>query len=215
MNQSAEQSAVTEEVLRRAIENGAAGFALTGSTARAKRTSISDLDYHVIGRRPRVLDLPPDVDVMATAPDRLVEKARAGDDFVQWTVRHGCILDDRGGLFRATAVCIIEEDLWPDGQAKLERLPELIELASRLIASGYRDAAQDQVRAALTAASRGLLLLRGEFPLARDELAQQLDACGARSLARAMRRSIHEELDLSQLREDLAEGSDSSLAVAL
>jgi hypothetical protein len=56
--QTPEQRAITATVMSRAIALGASGFALTGSTARKRRTAISDLDYHVIGRRPDVSDLP-------------------------------------------------------------------------------------------------------------------------------------------------------------
>jgi len=68
--QTSEQRAITATVLSRAIDLGASGFALTGSTARRRRTAISDLDYHVIGRRPDVSDLPGDVDVVATSAAR-------------------------------------------------------------------------------------------------------------------------------------------------
>ena len=57
-SQTPAQQAITATVMRRAIALGASGFALTGSTARKRRTAISDLDYHVIGKRPDVSDLP-------------------------------------------------------------------------------------------------------------------------------------------------------------
>ncbi len=64
-NQTLEQRAITQIVVTRALELGAEGFALTGSTARRRRTTTSDLDYHVIGPRPDVTDLPGDVDLVA------------------------------------------------------------------------------------------------------------------------------------------------------
>src|SRR6266550_2986645 len=64
-NQTAEQRAITETLLGRAIETGARAFALTGSTARDCRTDISDLDYHVIGGRPDSHGLHDEIDIVA------------------------------------------------------------------------------------------------------------------------------------------------------
>ena len=96
--QAPEQRVITATVMSRAVALGASGFALTGSTARERRTAISDLDYHVIGRRPNVSDLPGDVDVVATSVERFRSRLLEGDDFVQWTLRCGCILHDTGPM---------------------------------------------------------------------------------------------------------------------
>jgi hypothetical protein len=37
------------------------------------------------------------------------------------------------GIFREIATAIVDRDLWPDGAAKLRRLPELVSLGARLI----------------------------------------------------------------------------------
>ncbi len=92
-HQTPEQRAVTAVLLDWAMASGAAGFALTGST---------DLDYHVIGSRLDVSDLPGDVDVVATGAARLRVRLLEGDDFVQWTLRFGCILHDAA---RCMTVC--------------------------------------------------------------------------------------------------------------
>ena len=123
-NQTPEQQAITCEVMRRAIESGAAGFALTGSTARNRRTPISDLDYHVIGKRPDVSDLTADVDIVCTSPGQLRRRLLDGDDFAQWTVLLGCILYDTGPL-REAASLIASGALWPNAQRKLERVEAL------------------------------------------------------------------------------------------
>ncbi len=91
-NQTPELRRITDVVVKRAIACGARGVALTGSTARAKRTMISDLDYHVVGARPDVQDLPADVDIYVSPPEKMRAKLQQGDDFVQWTLRCGCIL---------------------------------------------------------------------------------------------------------------------------
>ena len=196
--QTPELQQITEVVVSRAIANGAQGVALTGSTARAKRTSISDLDYHVVGNRPDVRDLPADVDVYESQPDKMRAKLLQGDDFVQWTLCCGCLLYDTG-VFREAAVTVVEQDLWPDGESKLRRLPELRRLAERLIGVGDRDAAQDQVRAALTSAARGVLLQQGVFALARGELPAQLRLVAADSLADSLDAAIYTESPLEEL----------------
>jgi hypothetical protein len=56
---------------------------------------------------------------------------------------------------------------------------------------GDRDAAQEQVRATLTTAARGLLLETGVFPLARSELPGQLKCAGYEPLAEALAWVIH------------------------
>ena len=197
-NQAPELRRVTEIVVARAIAAGAQGVALTGSTARAKRTEISDLDYHVVGSRPNVHDLPADVDIYESPPEKMRTKLLRGDDFVQWTLCCGCILYDTGA-FREAAALIVEQDLWPDGESKLRRLPELRRLAARLISIGDRDAAQDQVRAALTSAARGVLLRRGVLALARSELPAQLKLIGADALAYSLEALIYTEPTLEAL----------------
>lgn len=95
-HQTPQQRAITDTLCHRAIEAGAEAFALTGSTARNRRTYSSDLDYHVVGPRPRHTDLEDEVDVYVGDADRFWSKLRAGDDFVQWTLRFGLIFSTRG-----------------------------------------------------------------------------------------------------------------------
>lgn len=201
--QSATQRTITRTLLERAIALGADGFALTGSTARQRRTAISDLDYHVIGARPDASDLSDEVDVYALDESRTWKKLHNGDDFVQWTLRCGFLLHDCGA-FRRLAAAVVDEVLWPDGLSKLRRLPEHIALTARLISIGDVDAAQDQTRATITSAARGLLLVRERFPLARGELASQLSEIGLASLGEALERTIHAEPTLEELSRYLA-----------
>jgi hypothetical protein len=86
--QSERELALGGQVMGRSLASGALAFALTGSTARGCRTAISDLDYHVVGPRPDVSDLPGEVDVYASIGDQLWTKLRNGDDFIQWTWLH-------------------------------------------------------------------------------------------------------------------------------
>jgi hypothetical protein len=209
--QTAEQRAITAAVMERAINLGASGFALTGSTARRRRTAISDLDYHVIGKRPDVIDLPGDVDVVATSTERFHSRLVHGDDFAQWTLRCGCILHDTGPM-REGAALIVERHLWPDAHRKLDSLTMHRAEVERLIQMGDQDAAQEQLRAMLTTAARGILLKGGVFPLARNELPAQLKRAGHGPLAQALHSVIHATPELEKLEADL-QVLDASLAV--
>lgn len=201
-SQTPEQQAITAAVMRRAIALGASGFALTGSTARKRRTAISDLDYHVIGKRPDVSDLPGDVDVVATSATRFRSRLIEGDDFIQWTLRCGCILYD-GGVMRTGVQLIVEGDLWPSGQRKLDSLAIHRAEVKRLIRMGDQSAAQEQLRAMLTTAARGLLLQARAFPLARKELPAQLEQAGYVPLADALRLTIDSEQGLDEIKAGL------------
>jgi hypothetical protein len=205
--------ATTTTVVDRAVHAAAQAVALTGSTARAKRTAISDLDYHVVGVRPSANDLPADVDIYAGKSDALWAKLDAGDDVIHWTLRCGCILAD-DGILRTAAAKVVDGGLWPDGSRKLARLPELCHLAERLITVGDRDAAQDHVRATLTSAARGLLLIAGVFPLSRSELPAQLEQSRLKGLASALNETIYGEPSLDQLARHVDLLTTGSLARA-
>jgi hypothetical protein len=202
-NQTPEQQAITAIVMTRALDLGAKGLALTGSTARRRRTVISDLDYHVIGRRPDLSDLSGDIDVVATSAGRLRKRLIEGDDFAQWTLRYGCILYDTG-VMREGVRLIVDEHLWPSGERKLRALTDHRREVERLIAMGDRDAAQEQVRATLTTAARALLLGIGVFPLARSELPGQLERAGHKPLGEALSEVIHGAPGLADLAASVA-----------
>lgn len=196
--QTPPQRTVTDTVVERALAAGAEAVALTGSTVRMRRTAISDLDYHVVGSRPSVSDLPGEVDIYVGDRDAFWTKLRGGDDFVQWTLREGCILVD-SGIFRDGLRAIAVEGLWPDPGPKLERLPAHVGLIARLLEMGDRDAAQAELRAALTSAARAVLLAAEVFPLARAELPDQLRAIGGSSLGDALQVLIETEPSLHEL----------------
>jgi predicted nucleotidyltransferase len=197
-NQTNAQRLVTATMLERALSQGAEAVALTGSTARNRRTAISDLDVHIVGSRPRFEDLNEGLDLYATSAEVLWERLRAGDDFIQWTLRFGCILVDHG-VFREALTEISETGLWPDPQRKHDRAEKLLDFAERVTATGDLDAAQDQTRAALTTVARWLLLANGEFPLSRDELSEQILNLGCFDLAAALSRLIDADPSLQEL----------------
>ncbi|HEX5761946.1 MAG TPA: nucleotidyltransferase domain-containing protein [Solirubrobacterales bacterium] len=194
---------LSDSVVERATAAGARAVALTGSTARGRRTPISDLDFHVVGASPVLHGLPGEVDVVADSFERFHRRLAEGDDFVQWTVRLGCVLHDPDRIFQSTYARIVRQGLWPDPRRKFERADALASLAERVIGIEDREAGQENIRGALTSYARGILLVEGVFPLARDELAKQLVERGRAETGRWLHRTIHDDLTLDELRHAL------------
>lgn len=202
-HQTAELVAITAAVESRSHELGAAALVLTGSTARGRRTDVSDLDYHVIGARPRVDDLLADIDLYCDEPAEFGAKLVRGDDFAHWTLRYGCILFD-SGVVRDAATAVGSHDVWPDPERKLRQAKRTLDFAERLVGSGDYRALLEQVRGALSLTARWWLLAHDVFPLARDELPGQLVQTHQIALARALEGSIHNRPDVSALAAALA-----------
>lgn len=179
-------------VVDRARRAAAHGLILSGSTARSRRTAISDLDYHLIGPKPFTRDLSSQLDLHTLTPAELDAYILAGDDFVQWSLRFGLIVFDDGHLRRAAAL-IASCKPWPDPDRKHRHAAKSIDLARRMVASGDRDAALEQTRTALSLAARARLLRAGVFPGARDELPQQLAELGLREAGEALASTIHND----------------------
>lgn len=202
-NQSAELAAFTEVAIGRAHDAGAAAMVLSGSTARGRRTRVSDVDYHVIGATSlRVTDLPADIDLYANDVHRFWTKLRNGDDFAHWSVWYGCVLFD-SGVLREAATYVAEQDAWPDPLRKLRQARNSLDFADQIAESGDYGAALEQTRGALSLVARWRLLSSDVFPLARDELAGQLEQLGQARLAVDLRRSIRERPSLDDLRNAL------------
>lgn len=191
-HQSSDLAAITEAVRERAQAADAAVVVLSGSTARGRRTRVSDLDYHVIGTSfIQVSDLHEDIDLYADDVDRFQKKLREGDDFAHWSVWYGCVIFDTG-VMREAAKYVGEHDAWPDPERKLRQARGALDFAEQMAASGDYAAGLEQVRGALSLTARWLLLSHDVFPLARDELSEQLEQLGHAELALALRRSIRE-----------------------
>lgn len=214
-HQSSELAAITEAVQERARAAGAAAVVLSGSTARGRRTSVSDLDYHVIGISSLwVADLPEDIDLYADNLERFWAKLRDGDDFAHWSVWYGCVLFDSGVIREATRY-VAEHDAWPDPERKLHQARGALDFAEQMAASGDYEAALEQVRGVLSLTARWLLLSHDVFPLARDELPGQLEQLGYVELAYALRRSIRERPSVDDLRDAVARAREVSEAKRL
>jgi hypothetical protein len=171
--QTDELKSVTTEVLARARAAGALSFALTGSTALNRRTRISDLDFYVVGRRPRLPFSDEEIDLHAVAEDEFRRRLDTGDDYLHWTLRFGLILYDCGPL-RSALVRVGRESLWPDPRLKGVQAWRATELAVAILRTGDLDAAVEQCRVAFSLAARWWLLSCGIFPRARSDLSQQL-----------------------------------------
>jgi predicted nucleotidyltransferase len=191
-HQSDDLASVTDAVLERARAAGVEAVVLSGSTARGHRTRESDLDYHVIGASSLdVADLPQEIDLYADEMDRFWRKLRAGDDFAHWSVWYGCVLFD-SGVMREAAAFVADRDAWPDPERKMRQARHALDFAERFVESGDYGASLEQTRGALSLVARSLLLSNDVFPLARDEMPDQLAGLGRARLARDLRRSIRE-----------------------
>ena len=203
--QSSSQRQATETILRRALALGAEAVALTGSTVRERRTAMSDLDLMIVGKRPESSGVREDVDLYTASAKAFWERLVAGDDYIQWTLRFGCILHD-DGILQAASRHIEESGLTPSAERKLAQAHRGLSLARVVLASGDLDAAREQCRAALTTVARWLLIANGVFPLSRDELSDQLLTLDCFDIAAALQRLIHDEPSSTELRSDLQLG---------
>jgi len=198
-------SALHEELVRRARSAGVAALILSGSTARGRRTAISDLDYHLVGARVRTNDLSLELDVHFLSQPQLESELLAGDDFVQWSLRFGCIVFDDGAVRRALRL-MAERQPWPNVERKRSHAAKSLELAHRFVATGDQEGALVQVRTALSLAARARLLSAGVFPLSRAELPAQLRELGLASGAADLAKAIYDSPSLSELADAARRG---------
>ncbi len=203
--QTRSQRQATEAIIQRALVLDAEAVALTGSTVRAQRTAISDLDLMVVGSRPDLGGIREDVDVYAADANAFWKRLLAGDDYIQWTLRFGCILHD-DGILRGASRYIEKNGLTPSAERKLTQARRGLSLARRVLESGDVEAAREQCRAALTTIARWWLIANGEFPLSRNELADQMLTLDCFDLAATLHRLIHDEPSREELNTGLALG---------
>jgi hypothetical protein len=203
--QTPSQRQATETILQRALALGAEAVVLTGSTVRARRTVMSDLDFMVVGERPDCSGVHEDVDVYAASATAFWERLLARDDYIQWTLRFGWILHD-DGILQAASRHIQVTGLTPSAERKLTQAHRGLSLARLVLDSGDVEAAREQCRAALTTVTRWLLIANGELPLSRDELSDQVLALGYSDLATALHQLIHDQPRGEELRTGLEIG---------
>ena len=194
----AELESLHREVVERARAVEAQALILSGSTVRDRRTEISDLDYHLVGRRIETSDLSSELDLHALSEEKLEAELLAGDDFVQWSLRFGCVVFDDGAVRRALRL-LSDRRPWPDVERKHKHAAKSLDLARRFVETGDQDGALQQVRTALSLAARARLLGAGVFPLARAELPDQLEAIGCADAAHVLATTIYGSPSLAEL----------------
>ena len=194
-------------VVDRARASDAKALILSGSTVRACRTEISDLDYHLVGQRIETKDLSRELDLHVLSEEKLESEVLSGDDFVQWFLRFGCVILDDGTVRRALRL-IAERQPWPDVERKRAHAAKSLELARRFVSTGDQDGALVQVRTALSLAARARLLSAGIFPLARAELPAQLETIGCPETARDLEATIYQSPPLAELAVAVRHGEE-------
>ncbi len=190
-------------VCDRARTADAEALLLTGSTVRGSRTSISDLDYHVIGVAISHVDLPADLDIHCVSPATFRIRLDEGDDFTQWSLRFGRVIFDNG-IVRDSLRLIERLGLWPDASRKADQALKSLKIAHAMVQSGDQDAAVEQVRTALTLTARWHLLAAHRFPLSRGELPEQLGQLGLPDLAAGLAATINGYPELEELADFLS-----------
>jgi hypothetical protein len=193
-------------VVAHAQQVGARALILSGSTARGRRTEISDLDYHLVGNKIATRDLSFELDLHVLSAEALRTEILDGDDFIQWSLRFGRIAFDDGTLLEAIRL-MAEHRPWPDIERKRNHATKSLELARRVVESGDQDGALVQVRTGLSLAARAYLLSKGEFPMSRAELPGQLRGAGQTTAARALQACIRGDPPLEVLGAAVREGA--------
>ena len=195
-----------EAVVARARAADANALILSGSTARGRRTGISDLDYHLVGPRPRIDDLAHELDLHVLSRDKLEAEILAGDDFVQWSLRFGRVVFDDGTVREALRL-IAERRPWPDVERKRRHAAKSLEFAGRVVETGDEDGALVQVRTALSLVARAFLLSHGTFPMTRADLPRQMADLGELGFSGALQASIDGHPSLEELAGAVDEGA--------
>jgi hypothetical protein len=160
---------------------------LVGSWPRHKATPRwSDIDLLVIGGSP-----PPHASnglqvIFMTASD-FEGRTMRGDDFTQWALRFGVPLTARD-TWRQLKAELLPLAPWPDYHSKLSQAKTRLNAAKELLAMGDVEAAEEEMRYALSHLARGKLLQARTYPLSKQELPEQLQALGERRLASTLER---------------------------
>jgi predicted nucleotidyltransferase len=159
---------------------------LVGSVARNAETEESDIDILVIEpRRGARVVTEPRVQLFAMTRRQFLDRLRAGDDFPHWVVRFGRVLSDLPDWWSQLLSHPCAQ-AWPDWRRKLKQAESRLSFASRLLASGDEEHAQEEYLLAIRHLARGVLLKRADFPHSQPELARQLRRAGCSDLANAL-----------------------------
>lgn len=174
---------------------------LIGSSAREKQTWRSDIDFLVVTQMclPR-WRVPVDLHVQLETRETFLRKLNEGNDFEAWAVRFGKICTDASGWWHqvlADKGC----QVWPDWRLKVKHARKRQSIASRVLADGDRDAAEEEYLMLAAHVARALLLRAHVFPLSRPEMPAQLVEIGFPEEARLLDRLINGTKDFDKLRQ--------------
>jgi hypothetical protein len=160
-----------------------------------------------VGNKIATRDLSSELDLHVLSTEEIRTEILAGDDFIQWSLRFGRIVFDDGTLLEALRL-IAESRPWPGIERKRDHAAKSLKLARRVVESGDQDGALVQVRTGLSLAARAYLLSKGEFPMSRAELPDQLLAAGETAAAHALQACIEGDPPLDILGDAVVEGAN-------
>ncbi len=159
-----------------------------GSAARGRSHADSDLDLLVVANSapPRS---PIGIQVSRLTRHDVQTRALNGDDFTQWALRFGRSVHGQGH-WEQLKESLLECVPWPDHKVNLARARDRLDDARALFDLGDCDAANEELRYALSQLARAMLLSNRVFPFSRPELAEQLLGIDEPHLADALRQSL-------------------------
>ena len=173
-----------------------------GSAARGRDHAESDLDLLVVanGAPPRA---PIGVQITRLTCNDVQARALRGDDFTQWALRFGRAVhgQERWGRLKDSLVSRVP---WPDPDVNLARSRSRFDDACALLDLGDCDAANEELRYALSQLARATLLSNQVYPLSRPELPDQLSKIGERALADALRQTLEDEVRETEIESALS-----------
>lgn len=161
---------------------------LIGSVARGVQTWRSDIDLLLVLADEGRLGVRPPVDLhlQQESRARFLARLRAGDDYPAWALRYGRIIHDPDCWWAAQAEIEKTSGPLPDWTPKIDLARKSLRWATDLLATGDREAFEEQCLYAASHLARATLLRRGVMPLSRPELAAQLREIGETAIAASL-----------------------------
>ena len=129
---------------------------------------------------------PVDLHLQQESRGRFLARLRARDDYPAWALRYGRIIHDPDGWWAAQAEIENTSGRLPDWAPKVDMARKSLRWAADLLATGDREAFEEQCLYAASHLARAALLRRGVMPLSRPELAAQLREVGEVEMAASL-----------------------------
>jgi hypothetical protein len=176
-----------------------------GSAVRPHVPSV-DLDLLVICKDVADFDRrsPIEVDLRVYAETQVDKCLRKGHDLLNWAVKFGRVLYQRGNYWDELVKSWRHHLPLPSPKVARERAIRTARHLANVIQSGDVDAAREQALTYLTHVGRAELLDRGIYPASRPELPGQLRMIGSSRIAEFLDRILSSEaLTLTEIEEVL------------